>query len=299
MIRTVWRLGLAGLLALPVLGLGLAALAPTTWYPADLAQHWAPHLAILSLPLWCWLGRRAWIGGTLTVLTLAALWPWLWVAWAPRAQPAGGSAVRVTTANLFYHSADHRPAIAPLEGDIVALIETRPEDRSLVRNDPRWPHQRWLQARNYGAMGLLSRWPMQASELELLDAPGIDARIALPWGSVRVIALHTWSPSSLRHAGMNRRQLAELAGIAETEPGPLLILGDLNATPGEAEMRRLHACGLRLAHGGSPRTWPSWLGPAGIAIDHILVRGLRLGDAQAVRLPGSDHHGVTALFSPF
>ncbi|HAT10823.1 MAG TPA: hypothetical protein DCS97_09590 [Planctomycetes bacterium] len=298
MIRPIWRFALAGLLGLPVIGLGLAALAPTGWYPADLAQHWAPHLAILSLPLWCWLGRRAWIGGGLALLAGAALWPWLWVAWAPRALPPGPSAVRVTTANVYYHSIQHRAAILPLEGDIVALIETRPEDRTLVRDDPRWPHQRWLQALNFGAMGLLSRWPMQANELDLLDAPGIDARIAMPWGSLRVIAVHTWSPSSRRHASLNRLQLTELAGIAETEPGPLLILGDLNATPGEAEMRRLHACGLRLAHGGSPRTWPSWLGPAGIAIDHILVRGLRLGDAQAVDLPGSDHHGVTALISP-
>lgn len=43
-----------------------------------------------------------------------------------------------------------------------------------------------------------------------------------------------------------------------------------------------------------PATWPAWLGPFGLAIDHVLVRDVALGRMRSVNLPGSDHRGVIA-----
>ncbi len=200
------------------------------------------------------------------------------------------------SANIFY-GADHAESLKLIDGDIVALIETRDDDREHLRNDPRWPHQRWIGPLNFGGIALLSRWPMRSKELDMLEAPGIDAVIEMPWGPVRVVAVHTWSPKNPNSNGRNMRQLRELAGLAATEPGPLLIIGDLNASPGHPGIAGLREVGLRPPHGGSPATWPSWLGPLGITIDQALVRDLRLGDCQPIDLPGSDHHGIRVQLS--
>ena len=285
------RAGLAGIAFLPVIGLALAAIAPTGWWLPCLAMHWAPQLALLCLPFWCWRGRGWKVGLGMLLLAAASLWPSLLAAFAPQAPaPAGG--IVVTTANIYFRSERHAEAIARLDGDLVALIETRAEDHALVMADPRWPHQHWQRSRKVAGMALLSAFPMRAKGIELDRCYGIDARVEMPWGTQRVIVLHTWSPTTPEHNAGNHRQLAELAGLAETEPGPLLVMGDLNATPGTPGMRLLRATGLRPPHGGEVRTWPSQLGPFGIAIDHVLARGLALGEASSIDLPGSDHHAV-------
>ncbi len=287
---------LAVLAAVPPAGLLLAALAPTGWWVAGLALHWAPQLAALSLPFWCWLGRRPVVGLAMLLLSGVALWPALAAVWAPHA-PLPADGITVVTANLFYGSERHAEAISRIDGALVALVETRPEDRALVLRDTRWPHQRWQTPRGSGGIALLSRFPMRAKDLELDQAYGIDARIEAPWGSLRVLLLHTWSPRDAHSTARNRQQLAELAGLAETEPGPLLVFGDLNATPGDPGLRLLRGAGLRPPHGGEVRTWPSRFGPFGIAIDHILARDLALGSATAIDLPGSDHHAVSAVLA--
>ncbi|MBN8526419.1 MAG: endonuclease/exonuclease/phosphatase family protein [Planctomycetes bacterium] len=284
----------------PAAGLALAALAPTGWFVAQLASHWAPHLAVLALPLWCAAGRRTVVGAACLALYAAALWPHLAAAHTGTAPPPRSPAHTAVSANLYIACPDHAPALAVVtasEPDLLLLIETRAEDRAAMRDDPRWPHQSWQTPRTVGGIGLLSRWPMRAKAVALAGATAIDARIDTPDGALRVIGLHTWSPVGSTRNATNAAQLLELAGLVETEPGPLLVLGDLNATPSTPGLRRLHAAGLHPPSGGEVRTWPSWLGPAGIAIDHVLARHLALGGAEAIDLPGSDHHAIRAGFS--
>lgn len=284
----------------PAAGLALAALAPTGWFAAQLASHWAPHLAVLALPLWCAAGRQAIAGVACLTLYAASLWPHLAAAHAQTAPAPPARPHTAIAANLYIGHPDHAPAIAVVTGcdpDLLLLIESRSEDRAAMRDDPRWPYQSWQAPRTVGGIGLLSRWPMRAKPVALAGATAIDARIDTPDGALRVIGLHTWSPVGSKRNAANAAQLLELAGLVETEPGPLLVLGDLNATPSTPGLRRLHAAGLRPPSGGEVRTWPSWLGPAGIAIDHVLARNLALGGAEAIDLPGSDHHAISARFA--
>lgn len=287
------------LAALPALGLVLAALAPTGLWPMPLFRHWAPHLAVAVLPLWCWKGRRPWPGAAIAVLTLAALWPWLLAVYAPRSpQPAAAGSATAQVANLYYGSKVHDRALAAISGDLVALVETVAGDRDRLRRDPRWPFQRWVEPRHYGGLALLSRWPMRSHEESYGGAPLISAQVETPWGSVRVLAVHTWSPVSPGAMGRNQMQFRELLGAAEGSAGPLLMMGDLNASPAEPGLLRLRDAGLLPAAGGKPATWPSWFGPCGITIDHVLARGLAIGDARAVDLAGSDHRSLVVRLGP-
>ena len=290
------RIALLIAAAVPVAGLVMAACTHLGWWPGQLAQHWTPQLAILSLPFWIWQGRQPIIGGGLAVLGAVTLWPAIAAAHAPRSEAPTGQTINVMSANIYVR-ADHSASLRLLEGDVVAVIETKDGDREALRNDPRWPHQRWIGPVNLGGVALLSRFPMRSKELDMLDAPGIDAVIEMPWGRTRVIAVHTWSPRNRQMIERNLQQLHDLAGLAATEPGPLLILGDLNASPGHPGIVALREAGMRPAHDGSPATWPSWLGPFGITIDYGLVRGLRLGGTETVDLPGSDHHGIRLQLS--
>ncbi|SNC71932.1 Uncharacterized conserved protein YafD, endonuclease/exonuclease/phosphatase (EEP) superfamily [Kytococcus aerolatus] len=86
------------------------------------------------------------------------------------------------------------------------------------------------------------------------------------------------------------RSLAEAEQAATT--GPVLLAGDLNATPRHGGMARLEGlvdtareCGR--AEGTWPSDWPAW---GRSAIDHVLVsEGAEVLSCQALRLSGSDH----------
>lgn len=295
------RLAVIAVAAMPVLGLAVAALVSTGWFPARLANHWAAHLAILSLPFWCLLGRRPAVGAGMLLLAGAALWQHVHAAFSHTAAPPAAVSSTAVTANLYFYAKDHRQSIADLsalDADIMVLIESQSADRDLLRQDPRWPHQAWQTPRQGAGTGLLSRWPMHATPIDLEAAAGYDARITTPDGPLRVIAIHTWSPVSGRRTRVNQQQLEELAGLAATEPGPLLVMGDLNSSPATPGMQVLRDAGLQSPDGGEVRSWPSWLGPAGIAIDHVLGRNVALGGAVPIDLAGSDHHGVLVRFGP-
>lgn len=297
--RARLRIPLLGLAALPAIGLLALAVSPADWWPARLATHWAAHLAVLSLPLWCWIGRRPVPGIILAGLTLFVLWPRLVLAWSARAPaPGGATAATATVANLHEYSTEHGEALRSLDGEIVMLVESLPGDHDLLRGDPRWPYQRWVQPQHYSGIALLSRWPMRAEELDLLHGPAIDASIQAPWGPLRVIGLHARTPRSPRDQSWHDQQMGMLAGIAAREPGQLLVMGDLNASPADPSLAGFAHVGLLPPADGDPATWPSWLGPLGIGIDHVFARNLALGGAQAVPLSDSDHRGLRVRFGP-
>jgi endonuclease/exonuclease/phosphatase family metal-dependent hydrolase len=84
----------------------------------------------------------------------------------------------------------------------------------------------------------------------------------------------------------NGRQLRRLMAEVD-EPGPLVLMGDLNMEP--ARTRRI--TGLRSAVAAA--TYPTEAPRQ--QIDHILVRGeVRCGAGQALRLPVSDHRALVA-----
>jgi len=88
-------------------------------------------------------------------------------------------------------------------------------------------------------------------------------------------------------------QLRAAAKFLANKPKPSILLGDLNVTPWSSPFQHLlRQGGLRdtaIGFGIHP-TWPSYLWPMRIPIDHCLVSpGLRATKREVGRNVGSDH----------
>jgi endonuclease/exonuclease/phosphatase (EEP) superfamily protein YafD len=130
--------------------------------------------------------------------------------------------------------------------------------------------------------------------IEARQEPAIQATLTIGGRSLRLFGVHASWPVVPRSGARRNQQLMLLARHAQrVTTMPLLVVGDLNVSPFSPWFARLLADGgLRSAtegFGWQP-TWPVFLPPAGIQIDHALVnaavtvRAFRRGP-----FIGSDH----------
>jgi endonuclease/exonuclease/phosphatase (EEP) superfamily protein YafD len=100
-----------------------------------------------------------------------------------------------------------------------------------------------------------------------------------------------------------RDDLARLATvlneIGASASGPVIVAGDLNATPDVLEFRRLLRNGYQdaaeQAGAGLTRTHPADIViPPLFAVDHILLRGGTATSVRTVAMHGSDHRALIA-----
>jgi endonuclease/exonuclease/phosphatase (EEP) superfamily protein YafD len=90
--------------------------------------------------------------------------------------------------------------------------------------------------------------------------------------------IHAWKPYPRGTWDRAWRDRQEILDWIRAERLPVVVAGDLNATPRSAFVRRLVDLGLTLASqevlGHAPGTWPArppaWLPPFRVAIDHVL-----------------------------
>ena len=112
-----------------------------------------------------------------------------------------------------------------------------------------------------------------------------------PSGPVTVMVTHL----SARDADRNA-QGGALVRHAQTQATPLMVLGDLNAEPGDPSLEGLE----RFLVNASPDPMPSYPADAPErAIDHIYVSSELsvVGEAMPVPIMGSDHLPVMARLS--
>jgi endonuclease/exonuclease/phosphatase family metal-dependent hydrolase len=113
---------------------------------------------------------------------------------------------------------------------------------------------------------------------------------------LRLYAVHTSWPLAPPSAARRNRQLVLLAQQARAAKLPLVVVGDFNVSPFSPHFRQLLVDGnLRSAADGFgwQPTWPTFLPPAGIQIDHgfvspaVSVQSFRRGSGN-----GSDHRPI-------
>nr|WP_276602605.1 endonuclease/exonuclease/phosphatase family protein [Nannocystis pusilla] len=241
------------------------------------------------------------------ILLLAELWQ---VApfWLARPPAAGAPALRLVHFNGLSSNPRKPEAVAWLAdtaADVVVVQEvdagwaaalTALPDHVALESVPR--------ADNFG-MTLLVRHGFQDRVVrtwreELVPGiPALAAELALEGRRIAVLAVHTLPPVSRDYAERRDAQLARAAAWADEQraAGRLpVIVGDLNASPFSAPLRRLLADGglVDSQRGfGLQASWP--VGPPlpRIAIDHCLHDPALVTAARALGPAlGSDHLAV-------
>jgi endonuclease/exonuclease/phosphatase (EEP) superfamily protein YafD len=239
------------------------------------------------------------------VVLLQLTWAWPQLKWWAASQPQTDAApIEIVASNVYLGNRDQdrvADALLAREPDLLVLTEFtgRTQEAFADRATAALPHR--AEDPQSGAFGsaIYSRFPITAvRRLQLDRFRTLDVDLALPGGTVRLVAVHTLQP--LRDVNVLRRQFAQLDQLVRTHDGPLILAGDFNAGVHHGPFRDLLDAGLRSAHLerglGRIRTWP--LGrrfPPITQIDHVLVsEGFAVRGADTVVVPGSDHRAVTA-----
>ncbi len=288
-----WWLLPCGLgLVLPLLDRLLPPSANTFAWLIDLAAHWQ----LLYAPLWlalcllCALHARRWL-----LLAPFALLP-LWSASARLPDSASGEPVLVVVAaNVHVGNRDPAPLVAWLRAqpaDMVVMSELTPEYAQALSHalgdDYRYRELRPLQS-PFG-IGIVSSLPLRDAAL-IDDADGVQTLLAdvdIAGRPARIVAAHPMPPLAPEWQGKRDAMLTSIAEQAGRQP--LIVAGDLNATPWSTALIGAGRLGLLRTTGFAP-TWPSsGRGAIGIPIDHVLASGhWRRGASSRGPDIGSDH----------
>jgi endonuclease/exonuclease/phosphatase (EEP) superfamily protein YafD len=203
------------------------------------------------------------------------------------------------------NAADVAAAIRRFNPDVVVLEEVSAKwlsDLKPVLDD--YAHSEQAPREDNFGIGLWSRFPFIRSRVACIGAaevPSIIVEIDTPQGRCTVVATHPLPPGGKSNSDFRNDQLAELPRWVRQASSPVLLLGDLNATPWNHYFRRfLDEAGLKdSARGrGVFPTWPSTFSPLmRIPIDHCLYgTGIEIVDRQTGPQVGSDHFPVIVDF---
>jgi endonuclease/exonuclease/phosphatase (EEP) superfamily protein YafD len=280
-------------------------LAPRFWV-VDLLVHFrlqCTALALLACVVCAATGHLRWAIVALLAAMIHALIAAPLLA-SRRASPSmrlGQRAViRVAAINVYYRNRKFQAAIDFIgreRPDAVVLCEvTAAWEQALAALNASYPYRYATRGKRGTGITLLSRWPLDTavivpgySDVE----PAIAATLQIEGRVVQILGVHTSWPLGPAASACRNQQLARIAEFARGATQPLIVLGDLNVSPFSREFQALLAAGdLKTAADGFgwQPTWPTFLPPGGIQIDHaltsagVLVTGFRRGPSV-----GSDH----------
>src|SRR3954469_12146791 len=208
----------------------------------------------------------------------------LWLRPAP--VPPGGVPLRVATANVLDSNPTPERVLDFVRGsgaDLVILVDARGERWRpvLAAVGELYPYRSPDDWREGGQVLLFSREPVLADTVVQPGAaprPYLAAKLATVTGTPLVVCVHPTSPSPTEAVDTRERnfELGRIADAVEGVTGPVIVAGDFNTSPWSPRFRDLLAAtGLRDAERGRGwiGTWPAWLWPALVPIDHVLVGG--------------------------
>jgi endonuclease/exonuclease/phosphatase (EEP) superfamily protein YafD len=202
---------------------------------------------------------------------------------SPRAlHDAGAQPVRIFFANVYgrnSHHAEMLQEIAAADPDVVVVVEFGGDWYKAFTASPVMAPYKYGMGKlqpHIGSVNVFSRLPLQNSSQRLVDGRWIQS-IDLRRGdkTLRIIGLHGPRPigrSQDSYPGFWRQVIPSLT----KRQGPLVVVGDFNATEHSRVYAQLTAARLRSAHDdrgrGYATTWPNgqnWLPP--IRIDQVFL----------------------------
>ncbi|MDQ4134129.1 MAG: endonuclease/exonuclease/phosphatase family protein [Actinomycetota bacterium] len=215
----------------------------------------------------------------------------------------GAPRLRLLSANLFTLNAQMDALAAEILGadaDVLLLQELSWANLPGLRRGgvvDAYPFQLLAPRADAFGSAILSRLPLVDEEMWMAaQLPMARGTVLVGGRRVRVYCVHPRAPFGPRGLPRWRAQMISVHQAVSSEPRPLVVAGDFNATWGHRRLRDLLGEGLRDAHVERGRgwvpTWPSDLRflPPLARVDHVLVSPeLAVLAATEGRGPGSDH----------
>ena len=241
--------------------------------------------------------------------------PWLLVPLANKSAIATDAhQLRVLSWNVLATNEEFDAVVAfirKVDPDVLVLIEVRPD---LLGRAPwlaeHFPISKVLPNWGGGGIAVFSRTAnteylveFDVKNFETRVMPSIVATFTSTTSDrhVDLIATHTFSPIPPKRAIVRDMQLREFLNWSNDRDYPQCLVGDLNTTPWTSGFWALERAGFRDSRRGAGNcaSWPSWLGAAGIPIDHALTRGDCTITERKVHTAdaGSDHRPIEFLLS--
>lgn len=300
-----------------VVAAGLAASVATVlgflgglaWF-FDLFSHFRVQyfLGLLTIAVVIAILRRWRTAACFTIMSLVNLAVILpcYFGGADDTQP-GAPTIRAMLINVNTHAGNPEAvgaAIKRYDPDVLVLEEISPRWVTSLKNqlDAYRCSRAVTRDDNFG-IGLYSKFSITNVEAECIgqpEVPSIIAEVDSRVGRFMIIATHPVPPSGRIGAMWRDSQLAELPRYVRKTSLPVVLLGDLNATPWSVHFRRLLAAsGLRDSSKGRGvhPTWPAFNPLLRIPLDHCL----HSPDAVIVNRmvgtdAGSDHYPLIVDF---
>ena len=292
-----WLLLPCGLgLLLPLVARVLPSSGTLVW-AIDLAAHWQWVYAALWLVLCLIAAAQAphWL-----LLLPLSLLPLATASAALPKHAKGAPALVIVAANVYVGNRDPAPLVAWLKlqpADVLILSElSEPYAKalSLALGDD-YPYRELHPKNSPFGIGMMSRLPLRNPVLTD-DSDGVrrlTAEITAGDRSARIVAAHPMPPLAPEWHHKRDQLLSTI--VQQTGNMPMVVAGDLNATPWSTALSGAERTGLRRTTSLAP-TWPrSGRGIIGIPIDHILATShWQRGPSGRGPDIGSDHYPVFA-----
>ncbi len=273
-------------------GLGVLAGLLPSWLGMAGRWHWAldlfshfrwQYLAACAVAVvWAvWRKQRLLLAAAILTLLLNA---WLigglaWPREVNRDQVAAEPPLRVLSMNVLTSNHDVaavKRAIGASDADVVFLMEVNHRWMDALSSlNERYPHRLALPRDDNFGVALFSKIPWRRQETLWLGeagVPSVEIEVLYEGRELALIGTHPLPPSGGRASRMRNRQLEMLAEHVMEASVPVLLVGDLNATPWSEGMRLLTESGHLRFRSLSPPWTPTWRAGSAFAIpiDHAL-----------------------------
>jgi len=286
----------------------MGMLARLGW-PCELACHFRLQYAwALGASAVILFAAQQWPAAILTVgftlINLRAIAPF----YTKRMPRTGGRTIRALFANVWWlnrSSEAVRRLIREVHPDIIVLTEVNERWLSDLRDlEAEYPFfKAVLHPDGFGIL-LCGQAPTPQHEVARIRKVGLLAILAhlqVHEQRMTVIGAHSMSPATPTRMRVRNRQLDRLATLVVQQQGPLIVLGDLNATSWSPAfqnlLRKTQLRDSRIGFGLQP-TWPVPLPFLRVPLDHCLVSPEVVVHTRHVGPNiGSDHLPVIVEFS--
>jgi endonuclease/exonuclease/phosphatase (EEP) superfamily protein YafD len=220
--------------------------------------------------------------------------------------------IRLMTANLLADRADIAYlgyVLDVVEPDLFAIQELGHKSADLIAS--RFPHHQLRPQLDSRGRGIASRLDARFGEIPIPWRPGLWAKVEEGPQRLTLANVHMRNPIVFpwwRSVRIRSGQLEALLRWSESqsEGQPMVLAGDMNASPAWPLYRRLSGNWEDLvaqwasdSEVSPAPTWawrPGW--PRVLRIDHVFGTGLRAVSSRVVPLRGSDHAAVVVDLVP-